>query len=121
MKIFDGNLMDSNDLQQPPSHLREATQAWWSSVVADYALDEHHLKLLQSACECWDRAQLCRELLRRHGLTYEDRFKQPRARPEAAIERDARTQFVRCLRELALDIEGPEAARPPLLPGRRAS
>jgi hypothetical protein len=87
-------------------------------VVADFDLDPHHLRLLRLACEAWDRGQEAREALAEHGSIYEDRFGQPRARPEVAIERDARISFARMLRELALDVDGPaEDGRPPRLTG----
>jgi len=83
-------------------------------VSAEYELEDHHLRLLTLAAEAWDRTQQAREALEEHGLTYLDRFDQPRSRPEVAIERDSRIAFARLLRELALDIEAPpDAARPP--------
>lgn len=107
-------------LPAPPRHLRPATKKWWRRVVGDYSLEDHHLKLLQAACESWDRLTQAREALAEHGLTFTDRFHQPRARPEVAIERDSRVSFARMLRELALDVEPPgESPRPPVMPGRR--
>jgi phage terminase small subunit len=102
----------------PPKHLRAATRRWWAGVVTGYELEAHHLMLLTKAAEAWDRAEQARELLAEHGLTYADRFGQPRARPEVAIERDSRTGFARLLRELALDVQPPqETPRPPRRPG----
>ena len=91
--------------RRAPRHLRRATAAWWRSVLRDYDLEEHHLRLLSAAAESWDRTQEAREALERHGLTFEDRFGQPRVRPEVAIERDNRLAFARILRELDLDGE----------------
>lgn len=101
----------------PPAHLRPETAAWWASVVADYVLDPHHVRLLTLAAEAWDRATQAREALAEHGITYEDRFGQPRSRPEVAIERDSRIAFARLLRELSLDLEPPSSPRPPTRPG----
>ncbi len=103
--------------QTPPRHLRAATKRWWNNVVAAYELDEHHLRLLALAGSAWDRAEQAREVLDRQGVTYNDRFGQPRTRPEVAIERDSRIAFARLLRELDLDGPAPEA-RPPR-PGRK--
>lgn len=101
-----------------PAHLKLATRRWWVSVAEDYQLEAHHLRLLTLAGEAWDRCQQAREALAKHGLTFEDRFHQPHARPEIAIERDSRIAFARLLRELALDIEPPrEPGRPPGLGG----
>ena len=99
---------------RPPAHLRGPTAAWWQSVVDGFELEPHHVRVLTLAAEAWDRTEQAREALAAHGLTYSDRFDQPRARPEVAIERDSRIAFCRCLRELALDIEPPvESPRPP--------
>jgi hypothetical protein len=78
-------------------------------VLRDFDLDEHRVRLLTLAAEAWDRAQEAREAIVVHGPVYEDRFGQPRARPEVAIERDSRIAFARLLRELDLDGEpGPD-------------
>ena len=99
-----------------PAHLREATRQWWRQVVSDYVLEGHHLKLLTLAAESWDRCQQAREALASGGLIFKDRFEQPHARPEVAIERDSRLAFARLLRELDLDVEAPHGAtRPPAL------
>lgn len=102
---------------KPPDHLRPPTAAWWATVTADFDLEPHHVRLLTLAAEAWDRGQQAREILATEGLTYSDRFEQPRARPEVAIERDSRVAFARLLRELALDVEGPadESVRPPII------
>ncbi|MBI2526752.1 MAG: P27 family phage terminase small subunit [Candidatus Rokubacteria bacterium] len=112
--------MTHRDSPKAPRHLRAATRNWWASVVAEYELEEHHVRLLTAAAESWDRAQQAREALARHGLVYKDRFGAPRARPEVAVERDARTAFARLVRELALDVEPPASEpRPPGIRGRR--
>lgn len=103
----------------PPRHLKAATRRWWSVVMADYALEDHHVRLLTLAAESWDRSQQAREALDRDGLTYTDRFGAPRARPEIAVERDSRIAFARILRELALDVSEPSDPRPPAIAGRR--
>jgi phage terminase small subunit len=105
-------------LPKPPEHLKPPTKKWWSGVVGDFELEEHHLRLLTLAAQAWDRAEAAREILDKEGLTYKDRFKAPRARPEIAIERDSRIAFARLLRELALDVDPPvESSRPPTRPG----
>lgn len=97
-----------------PSHLAPTTRAWWDHVVAEFDLDEHHLRLLEMAAVAWDRHEQARAVLARDGLTYTDRFGAPRTRPEVAIERDSRIAFARLVRELALDGAGtPDAPRPP--------
>ena len=51
-----------------PAHLADATRAWWRSVVRDYRLEGHHLRLLQAAAEAWDRAVDAQSILTRDGL-----------------------------------------------------
>ena len=95
-----------------PRHLNPATRKWWSSVVAEYELEPHHIRLLTLAAESWDRCVEAREAIAKHGLTFVDRHGSPRARPEVGIERDSRIGFSRLLRELALDIQPPSESRP---------
>ena len=103
-----------------PAHLEEPTRAWWRSVVTTYELSEHHLRLLTLAGESWDRCKAARKAIAEKGMTFDDRFGAPHARPEVAIERDARLAFARLLRELDLDVELPSvSSRPPALRSNR--
>ncbi|MDA9409989.1 P27 family phage terminase small subunit [Bradyrhizobium sp. CCBAU 45384] len=100
--------------RKPPQHLRQTTAKWFRSVLSDFDLDEHHIRLLTLAAEAWDRGQQAREVIEAEGMTFIDRFGSPKPRPEVAIERDSRIGFARLLRELALDgVDGPEAPRAP--------
>src|SRR4051794_12212224 len=102
-----------------PGHLRPSTRAWFTQVVGDYALEQHHVRLLTLAAESWDRCEQAREALA-GGLTFTDRFGAPHPRPEIAIERDSRTAFARLVRELDLDTEvATPASRPPPLRSNR--
>jgi len=107
--------------QKPPAHLSKSTKVWWRSVVGDYQLEPHHLRLLQAACEAWDRLQQARELLLRDGLVVEGREGGMRPHPAVAIERDSRVGFSRLVRELDLDVEPPSTIgrRPPALASNR--
>jgi P27 family predicted phage terminase small subunit len=108
---------------QPPSHLSASARQWWTTTVESYQLEAHHLKLLQLACESWDRSQMAREQLQREGLTIPGREGGVRPHPAVAVERDSRLAFARLLRELDLDRDddGPRSQRvgpPPLLSNR---
>lgn len=107
--------MSKSRTPQPPEHLKPATRAWWLCVCGEFELEPHHVRLLTLASEAWDRATDARLAIEQHGMTFEDRFGAPHARPEVAIERDSRLAFARLLRELALDVDAPAAAaaRPP--------
>jgi len=74
-------------------------------VLDEFDLQPYQLRTLQAAAEAWDLYQLSRCELAKHGLTFEDDKGMIRARPEAAIARDARTSFLRAMRELNLKIE----------------
>ena len=95
------------------AHLKPATAQWWLDVVDEFGLEAHHERLLTLAAEAWDRCQAARAVIDDLGLTFDDRFNQPKARPEVAIERDSRIAFARLLRELALDFEEPPSTRRP--------
>ena len=101
-----------------PSHLQPATRRWWAGVLADYELEQHHVRLLTLAGEAWDDAQAAREEIARDGATYRDRFDAPRAHPAVARARDARLAFARLLRELDLDAETAPDPRMPRRGGR---
>jgi P27 family predicted phage terminase small subunit len=113
---------------QPPAHLSPSARQWWQTTVDRYRLEEHHLRLLQLACEAWDRCEQARQQIERDGLTIAGR-EGGRPHPCVAIERDARLAVARLLRELDLDIEPPRpdwSGPPPLRSnnrprGRRAS
>lgn len=104
----------------PPAHISAEAGAWWRDVVRDYDLEPHHLRLLQAACECWDRAQVARQAVAADGITFRDSSGNLKAHPAVAIERDARNLFARLVRELDLDAEGPaDRSRPPALGSNR--
>jgi P27 family predicted phage terminase small subunit len=95
-------------LHSAPDHLSPAMQSWWKSIVAEINLEPHRLRLLQLACEAWDRCHQARDALAEHGLTYLSRDGDPRPRPEVMIERDARIAFARLVRDLGLDTPIPQ-------------
>jgi len=100
--------------QRPPAHLTTATKAWWKLIASDYSLEEWQLRTLTAACEAWDRGQQAREQVATDGLMVTDRFDQVKPHPLLAVERDCRLSFVRCVRELALEVDDePAEARPP--------
>ena len=102
----------------PPEHLAEPTRNWWVSVMTDYELQPHHVRLLTLACEHWDRAQEARVLLSFEGLTITGP-KGTVANPLIKIHADASIHFTRIVRELDLDCEPPPERRPPPLKSNR--
>jgi phage terminase small subunit len=104
-------MKDGNTQPKPPTNLRPATRKWFKSVLEDFSLEGHHIRLLTLAAEAWDQAQTAREVLDRDGQTFTDRFGQPKERPEIGILNAARIAFARLIRELGLDVDTPEAPR----------
>jgi P27 family predicted phage terminase small subunit len=102
-----------------PRYLSKDAKSWWNSVNDEYALDQHHYKLLEMACSTWDRCTSARKVIDQFGATYVDRYGQPKSRPEVAIERDSRIAFARLVRELDLDFQGSSDRPPALLSNRR--
>ena len=104
-----------------PEYLTDASKDWWNSVVQEYELEQHHFKLLEMACSTWDRCSAARAVIDAEGPVFLDRYNQPKARPEVAIERDSRILFARLVRELDLDFHGASDRPPALLSNRRVS
>jgi P27 family predicted phage terminase small subunit len=110
------------DLPPAPDHLSPQMKGWWAAVNRDFALDEHHLHLLQCACDSWDRMTQARTTLADEGLTVPTRDGGQKRHPACDIERDSRIAFMRAVRELDLDAEMPPerpAWRPPAIRSNR--
>ena len=102
------------ELPASPDHLSPEMASWWRQTVADYDLEPHHLKLLEAACDAWDRMTQARATLLAEGLTVQGAHG-PKTHPAVAVERDSRAAFARLVRELDLDepVPSPGAYRPP--------
>ena len=110
------------DVAQPPPHLSSSSAEWWRTTLESYVLEPHHLKLLQLACEAWDRCQQARQILEDEGPTVQTEGG-IKPHPAISIERDSRLACARLIRELDLDSEPPAPARiaPPSLFSNRGS
>jgi P27 family predicted phage terminase small subunit len=107
-----GNVNMRNKLA--PTHLSTESKAWFSAIIADYELHDHHLKLLQLACEAWDRCAEARAVLKKDGIVIEGREGGVRPHPAVAIERDSVNRFAMLVKQLGLDEEDqPRMGRPP--------
>src|SRR5215212_633719 len=115
MKGQISNMKKQNTADRPPDHLSAESSSWWLATATKFVLEQHHIRLLTLAAEAWDRGEQTRQALAAHGnLTFVDSKQMVRARPEVAIERDARIGFARLIRELDLDAEPPaQRLRPP--------
>ncbi len=92
-----------------PSHLATSTREWWRSVIQNWHLEPHHIRLLTLAAESFDRAAECRRVIQKEGLISKDRYGQPRLHPAADEERRAKALFATLLKQLNLDVGDPEA------------
>ena len=107
-------------MEYAPQHLQKDTRKFWRTILKNYDLEEHHKKILTLACKAWDRSEEARKKLDEKGVTYIDRFEQPKSRPEVDIERKSRNDFRLLMRELGLDIEiQEEPGRMPRVKGKR--
>jgi P27 family predicted phage terminase small subunit len=99
-----------------PAHLGKRGRELWAAVANVYELEQHHWTLLRLACEAADRTEEARRVLDTNGLIIRDRFGGLKQHPCVAVERDSRLACARLLREMALDIEAPEARPPRVVP-----
>ncbi|MCB0346889.1 MAG: P27 family phage terminase small subunit [Bdellovibrionales bacterium] len=98
---------------QAPDHLSDEMCSFFDHVMVEFHLEEQHQKILQAACELWDRASEARLQVEEFGLTYTDRFGQDKERPEVKIQRDSSLAFARLLRELNLESDNESDPRIP--------
>jgi phage terminase small subunit len=100
-----------------PSHLRPATQRWFTEMSGLYELEPQGIELLTLAASALDRAEQARARIAKDGAYLAGRYGL-RAHPAIAVERDSRLAFARLVRELQLDQQAPETPRPPAIAGR---
>jgi P27 family predicted phage terminase small subunit len=102
--------MLAKNTPKPPDYLQPETREWFRSVVADFELEPHHIRLLTLACEAWDRGQEARLLIAAEGITVAGR-EGSKPHPAISIERDSRIAFARLLAQLSLDVGEPATAK----------
>jgi len=103
---------------KPPNSLkpRGPGRAFWKEVHKQFEVnDAHHLRLLEEACGCIDVIARAQKEIKTAGSFYKDRFGQPKAHPGFDLIRANRTLFARLVREMQLDTQPPDGARPPRL------
>lgn len=101
-----------------PSHLSKAAQGIFKGLVGEYGINDiAGLRILQAACESWDRATKARKEIDRTGMTVVDKAGQLKPHPLLTTERDNRAAFLQALKSLNLDLE-PLKAGPGRPPGR---
>jgi hypothetical protein len=106
--------------KRPPKSLkpRGPGRIFWKEIHGQFEIrDAHHLRLLQEACGCLDTITQAQREIEASGAFYVDRFKQPRAHPAFDLIKANRTLFARLIREMQLDTQPAEEARPVRLYG----
>lgn len=94
--------------------LSKDTRQWYRQMVSTWAFESHHVRLLQLACEAWDRSVEAQKVIDKKGLTYIDRFGSPHPRPEVKVKENATAQFAQLIKQLGLDVdEAHPVGRPP--------
>jgi phage terminase small subunit len=93
-------------LVKPPSHLKEAGAGarLWTAVQREYPINESSGQVLAQGCEALDRLRQIQAKLKKDGLTFVDKFSQIKPHPLLVAEGSTRTQFVRCMRLLNLNL-----------------
>jgi phage terminase small subunit len=91
---------------QPPEWVQPQEREFWDATVRDYVIEGPALAMLEVACSAMQRLREARDVLDREGLVVEGRYAgMTRQHPLVTVERDARVQLLRALRELDLDGE----------------
>jgi hypothetical protein len=85
--------------------LRGRAAELWRSVQAAWSLNAPALELLRCAVESLSRADEAAEIVTREGLTFVDRWGQPRQHPAAGLELNHRGQAARYLQALGVTLE----------------
>ena len=92
---------------KPPSHLSPEGRRLFVAILADYALEPHHLAILTKALEALGRADQARAEIGAGPLTVVSRLGEAKPHPLLSVERDARAQFGTLMKMLGLDLDGP--------------
>jgi P27 family predicted phage terminase small subunit len=85
-----------------PSHLSADSKRLWADLTDALDFDPADLVTLRLALEALDRCSQARRALKRHGITYHDRFGAPHSRPEVRIEAESRRAFAALVAQLDL-------------------
>ena len=105
---------------KPPPHLSPATREWWEHCHANWRMEAHHSRLLEMACDAWDRYHEARDILTQQGIVVVRGQQAVRAHPAIAIERDNRIIFAKLIAQLNLDSE-PNEISPAVRSARRSN
>ncbi|MBA7492305.1 hypothetical protein ES702_02854 [subsurface metagenome] len=101
-------------IRNPPKFLRTKSKEFFKKVINEYALEDHHIKILVLMCQCLDQIELARIRIEKEGSYYTNRFGEPRPHPALKEFKDNKIIFARLIKQLDLDVEPRrEVGRPP--------
>jgi P27 family predicted phage terminase small subunit len=92
-------------MTRAPRHLSRDARQLFTAIVDEYELEPHHLAILITSLEAFDRSCQARDLVVGSGILIKGRLGDIRVNPAVAIERNARTQFLAGIKALGLDLE----------------
>jgi phage terminase small subunit len=88
-----------------PGGLSAQAKKLWAAIVLGYRItDPAGLSILCEALRAWDRSELARREVDKHGCVTRDRYGQVRVNPAANVERDSRAQYLAALKLLRVDV-----------------
>jgi P27 family predicted phage terminase small subunit len=104
----------TSDIPQTPPNLSPDAQELWRQVTREWELETSSLAVLRVACESMTEMQECQKVIKKEGRVTKDRWGQLKPNPCVAQLRDARTSFLRAVKQLGLDLEplNPHPGRP---------
>jgi hypothetical protein len=94
---------------RPPAGLKAAGRKLWTSVLADFELDNHEMVLLLEACRTIDVLNALDELVGAEGLMSET-SQGPRVHPGVAEARNQRIALARILAALRVPLGDQEGS-----------
>lgn len=90
----------------PPKHLSASSKKLWRRIAEDYFSgqgEDAALLVLTAGMEARDRCNQAREIVDREGMVVPTGTGSVKPHPAINVERDARLQLIRAMRELGLD------------------
>lgn len=84
-------------MANPPKHLSPESRKFWKEIVDAYDLQPEVLKVLQTACEAWDRMSEARKHIEAEGLLIDAGRYGRRKNPCVDIEQNSRAAFLRAI------------------------
>jgi phage terminase small subunit len=91
----------------PPSHLSEATRAWWVKVARESTMQDDTVGLsgLTIAAEAWDGKEAARLSVEENGVDVKNRYGQMVPNPMLRVQAMFMSQYLAAIKSLHFDVE----------------